>query len=254
MSSLDVILPTSKLNDWNFIHRVLLTVKLDVVQMLAKKNNKNFENLVKEFIPELENYEDEELFKKYNISSKIFGYEKEMPIKKTKSSANPVKEIISFNTQVNSIVSESKTEPIELKPTIKKKIIIKKIEPEINNLSINNESINNESINNESKNNLVNSESLEINNLSIDDSKKVKPIKITIKKINKKVEDNTSVIKNEIEIKQANLDVNLSNDTIIKVAEDNINGNKPMEIDTNNPLDNIGAPKKIKIKVKNVNP
>ncbi len=249
MSSLDVILPTSKLNDWNFIHRVLLTVKLDVVQMLAKKNNKNFENLVKEFIPELENYEDEELFKKYNISSKIFGYEKEMPIKKTKSSANPVKEIITFNTQVNSIVSESKTEPIELKPTIKKKIIIKKIEPEINNLSINNSS-NNESINNESKNNIVNSELLEINNLSLEDNKKVKPIKITIKKINKKVDD---VVKNEIEIKQPNLDDNLSNNTIIKETDDNIDRNKPMEIDNNTPLDNIAAPKKIKIKVKNVN-
>ena len=243
MSSLDVILPTNKLNDFKFINRVLLTVKLDVVQMLAKKNNKNFENLVKEFIPELENYEDEELFKKYNISSKIFGYEKEMPIKKAKSSGNQVKEIITFNTQVNSNVSESKTEPIELKPTIKKKIIIKKTE------SVSDTNIQPTPQFSETKEIII----PDINNLSLDETKKVRPVKITIKKINKKLDDNTEDTKIDgvFDMKPKGLDTfggnNIEN---IKTEE------KPMEIDTptlQTLMDNVGAPKKIKIKVKNVN-
>jgi hypothetical protein len=216
MSDLDVILPTTKLNDWNYVHRVLLTVKLDVILLLSKKNNKDFPTLVKEFIPELENFEDEELFKKYNLSSTMFGFDKELPIKK-KNTKNAVKEIININSNekptvlptlnTTTLTTNDTTKTIEKvdKPTkiIKKKIVVNKVETKPietvdNNINNNINTNIDTNITNESIDDLTSN----LNNLNIS---KPKPIKIVIKKKIENNQEQPNIIKADLPMESMTL-------------------------------------------------
>ena len=58
IKQLDVTIPKDKFNDMGYIFKTLMTVSLDVLQTIAENSDAKFSDLVKQFLPDLQQIED----------------------------------------------------------------------------------------------------------------------------------------------------------------------------------------------------
>lgn len=233
MYDTDLIISNKHKNNMNYCYRLLYHTQLSILKKITDDNNSkySFEELVKIIIPELANFEDESLFKEFGISSKIFGFEKELPIRQERQ---PVTENTEINSEHLEILNSnlSTVEKINAIKNVKKvKINIKPsttLTPVVNNIT--------ESIQTDINNNPPVS-TPEINDNINDKPNTIK--KIIIKKKSITVTENINSETNPVKEDNVSTQSNIENET--KLTED-----KPIVVDESV----IDKPKKIKIVVK----
>ena len=64
---IEIIIPKDKLNDFRYIQLKLIDVKCNILQYIAKKENKSLDSLVYKYIPELNPVFFNEIYIKYNL-------------------------------------------------------------------------------------------------------------------------------------------------------------------------------------------
>jgi hypothetical protein len=64
---IEIIIPKDKLNDFRYIQLKLIDVKCNILQHIAKKENKSLDSLVYKYIPELNPVFFNEIYIKYNL-------------------------------------------------------------------------------------------------------------------------------------------------------------------------------------------
>ena len=73
VTELEIVIPKDKLNDLQFIYLKLMEVSLDTLQQIAKHSEKNFLELVNEFLPELKNLDNDEFLSRWKLSKAILN-------------------------------------------------------------------------------------------------------------------------------------------------------------------------------------
>ena len=73
VTELEIVIPKDKLNDLEFIYLKLMEVSLDTLDQISKHSEKNFLELVNEFLPELKNLDNDEFLSKWNLSKTILN-------------------------------------------------------------------------------------------------------------------------------------------------------------------------------------
>jgi hypothetical protein len=111
MEEINVVIPKDKLNDFNYIYSKLMDVKLDVLKTISKRTNRQFNELIIEFVPEIKDFNDEYILKKYSID-------------KNNLINNTVLNI--DNKDVSIIQQEKLNDVVSAQPKVVKKIIKKK--------------------------------------------------------------------------------------------------------------------------------
>ena len=77
VTELEIVIPKEKLNDLNFIYLKLMEVSLDTLNEISKHSDKNFLELVNEFLPELKNLDNDDFLVKWKLSKAILNGSKE---------------------------------------------------------------------------------------------------------------------------------------------------------------------------------
>lgn len=62
LTELEIVIPKDKFNDMGFIFRKLMETSLDVLDTIAKNSDKNLVDLAKEFLPDLKNLSQPDIF------------------------------------------------------------------------------------------------------------------------------------------------------------------------------------------------
>tara|TARA_B100001093_G_scaffold470875_1_gene492675 strand:- start:4 stop:531 length:528 start_codon:yes stop_codon:yes gene_type:complete len=73
VTELEIVIPKDKLNDLEFIYLKLMEVSLDTLDQISKHSEKNFLDLVNEFLPELKNLDNDEFLSKWSLSKTILN-------------------------------------------------------------------------------------------------------------------------------------------------------------------------------------
>lgn len=113
MEEINVVIPKDKLNDFNYIYSKLMDVKLDVLKTISKRTNRPFNELIIEFVPEIKDFNDEYILKKYSIDKNNLVNTTQLDINK--------KDDISIIKKDN--LNNSVSPPKIIKKIIKKKTI-----------------------------------------------------------------------------------------------------------------------------------
>jgi hypothetical protein len=112
MEEINVVIPKEKLNDFNFIYSKLMDVKLEVLQTISKRTNRPFNDLVIEFVPEIKNFSDDFILKKYSINKYNLGNTDEL----ISDSSDKLTDIVPVPKIVKKII---KKQPINKSPISK---------------------------------------------------------------------------------------------------------------------------------------
>ena len=122
VTELEIVIPKEKLNDLNFIYLKLMQVSLDTLQQISNHSDKNFLDLVVEFLPELKNLDNDEFLAKWKLSKSILN--------QTSSSPTLDNELNKVNTEDNKpsiAVQENENELEKKKSSTPPKKLTKKI-------------------------------------------------------------------------------------------------------------------------------
>lgn len=174
LTELEIVIPRDKFNDMGFIFRKLMETSLDVLDTIAKNSDKKLADLAKEFLPDLKNLSQPDIFlakwgltmsmlnSNSSATSNVSDNTKETPsveddVVSTTSSVSSKKKRIKINKKKNlkvtkktpvtsdekpveeTVVSE-KQDTKEVKPLVKKLNKIKLSKPTSSSASVSSDS------------------------------------------------------------------------------------------------------------------
>jgi hypothetical protein len=137
LTELEIVIPKDKFNDMGFIFRKLMETSLDVLDTIAKNSDKNLVDLAREFLPDLKNLSQPDIFlSKWGLNMSMLNSGSTEAAKESKNTTETVaveEDVVSTASSVSSKKKIKKTLKLSKKP---KKTIEKQPVQDVTELDI----------------------------------------------------------------------------------------------------------------------